>query len=357
MSEEFSLNLLKTLPKMEAVEAPEWDGIPRFGYSPDHEQSLMFQESLAIPRMCAVQDFGDTLAEPKEDVFLWLGLMKQKPSWVRGNQAIGSCVAWGAELVATMLMGIESTLGLYDWIEEASTEAVYGGCRVEARDGRLGGYSDGAVGAWAAKFHHEWGVVLRLDHSKITGIDEHDLRKYDGKKEKEWGNYGCGGKDDAGREDGKLDKIARLTPIKDVTSVQHVDEAEVAIRRLAPISIASGVGFGNMKRNADGVVAASGSWQHQMMGGGIRYLKGYMTVGMPHIRTASPRRDFRIFQSWGKSCSGPDPGITHEAISWCSWWAVEKDFQRILNARDSYAFSGVQGFKRRSIKDFTTGVL
>jgi hypothetical protein len=33
------------------------------------------------------------------------------------------------------------------WVEEAATEVIYGGCRVEALGRRLGGYEDGAAGS------------------------------------------------------------------------------------------------------------------------------------------------------------------------------------------------------------------
>jgi hypothetical protein len=87
-----------------------------------------------------------------------------------------------------------------------------------------------------------------------------------------------------------------------------------------------------MKRNNDGVVRASGSWSHQMAYAGVRWKNGE-----PFLRQ---------FQSWGpKSCSGPDPGITHPAISGCSWWTAPDDADRQLKQSDSFAFAGIQGFE------------
>jgi hypothetical protein len=88
----------------------------------------------------------------RRDVFLWLPLLAVKPHWRRGAQEIGSCVAWGAELVATMLMAMQHVAGESSWTEEAATEPIYGGCRVEALGERSGGYTDGAAGSWAAEW-------------------------------------------------------------------------------------------------------------------------------------------------------------------------------------------------------------
>lgn len=314
-----------------------------FGYVPNVEATEGYCDTLAFPRV-ADTPLMATLGDGPDEVYLWQALLSCKPDWERGRQLNGSCVAWGAELAATMLMAIEASQGRYDWIAEAATEPIYGGCRVEADGGRLGGYSDGSYGAAAAKWLRDWGVVLRLDHSQKTGIAEHDLRVYSGKKEKEWGNFGCGGSDDAGREDGKLDKIAKETPVKDVTRVLTCDELDVALSNLKPVTVASGVGYGGMQRNASGVVRASGSWAHQMMFGGRRRIKGLVTPGVSHA-LATPRRQFRQFQSWGpNSCSGPDPGIDAPAVSGCSWWTEEADAQRQLNARDSFALSRIEGF-------------
>ena len=158
----------------------------------------------------------------KKDTFLWLPLLEVKPNWRRGSQGIGDCVSWGAELAATILMAIQHVHGGDRFTEEAATEAIYGGCRVEARNKKTGGWSDGAFGSAAAKWLRDWGVLLRKDYSVITGNAEHDLRKYNKTKAKQWGNYGCGG-----AKDGKaLDEIARKMPIEQVVAVDTLDEAE-----------------------------------------------------------------------------------------------------------------------------------
>lgn len=315
-------------------EAIDWDGVERFGNEPDPAETEEFVATLERPRL-ATHCSHLMKSTEKQDVMLIDKLFDFEPDWIRGAQGIGDCVSWGWELGDTIWMAIASYLGLMEWQGTAATESIYGGCRVEAAGGRLGGYRDGAFGGYAAKWHTNWGVLLRKDYSQETGIPEHNLTKYSSKKAKAWGNFGCGGKDDAGREDGKLDKLAKLFPAIGVTRVLHTDELDAAMRNGYPVPTCSGVGYGNMKRNSDGVVRASGRWPHCMLFAGVRWVKG--------------RRQFRQFQSWGRSCSGPDPGITIPAISWCSWWTTEEDAQRQLNARDSFAIGGINGFPEQKL--------
>lgn len=243
------------------------------------------------------------------------------------NGMVGAnCVSWGAELAATMLMALQHVKGTSLFIAEAATEAIYGGCRVEALGKSRGGTSDGATGAWAAKWMRDWGVHLRVDYSKQTGIAEHDLTRYDGRRAKSWGDFGCGGSQDGG----KLDTIAKELPVQHVVQCKTVEEAAAAIQNLYPVTIASMAGFGQMKRDANGICRRSGEWAHQMMLGGVRW-----RAGQP---------EFRCFQSWGpNSSSGPDPGINNEAISGCSWWITTEDCAWILRTGDCWITGDIRG--------------
>lgn len=295
---------------------PQWDEINRAASSCGHVGSVN-------PRL---------FSSRKVDTFLWLALLEVTDGkWKRGSQGIGDCVSWGAELAATTLMSLQHVQGTNRFIAEAATESCYGGARVEARGRQSGGWSDGAYGYAAANFYRDWGVTLRIDYSKQTGNPEHDLRRYSKSKAKDWGNYGCGGQKDKG----KLDAISKQMPILQVVQVKTVPEAENAILNGYPITIASAVGFKGIRRNSEGVVRRSGRWMHQMVVLGVRYLKGKLY--------------FRVFNSWGKCASGPDPGIEHESIRDCSWWITEQDMAYILKSGDCWAFSDVQGMPKRDI--------
>lgn len=302
-----------------------------FGYHADVEATQRFNASLPLRSFSETPAYGNDNAP--DEIYLWTALLVLHTAWKRYAQGIGDCVSWGWELCCTMMLAIMARAGRAEWITTAATESIYGGARVEADGGRLGGFMDGAFGGGAAKFLSRWGCLLRLDYSKETGIAEHNLTEYSADKAKSWGNYGCGGKDDAGRDDGKLDKIAKRFPVS-VVPVRTVDEAWSAIGNGYPIAVCSNVGFDNGRnrnvRNADGVIAAAGRWSHCMMFAGRRKLNG--------------RRQFRCFQSWGFSTEGPDPGIQEEAVSRCSWWVDERDAERMLAGQDSYAVSFVDGF-------------
>jgi hypothetical protein len=264
----------------------------------------------------------------KRDVLLWPPLQAVSPLWKRGSQAIGDCVSWGAELACTLLLAQLAVAGEADWVGEAATESIYGGCRVEVHGRPIMRYEqDGAAGSWAANWLNKWGVLLRLDYSQETGNAEHNLTRYSGDRAKDWGYHGNGGRTDKAI----LDNLAKAHPVKDVSQVNTVEAAEAALQVGCPITVASQVGFEG-QRNSEGIVRRRGSWPHQMCLVGLKY-------------TASGTPLFRLANSWGKSAAGPDPGITWQAISDCSWWVVPEDLQVILREEDSFAFSKVEGFK------------
>jgi hypothetical protein len=302
------------------------------GWTPRPDLTRAF---VATAQVRTLSQAAPHLLPPRDqvDTYLWLPLLQCKPAWHRGNQAIGDCVSWGAELCATMLMAVQHALGISTWVEEAATEPIYGG-RAELGQGS---WSDGWWGSGAAQWLRDYGVILRQDYSQSTGNPETDLRAYSGTRAKNWGYYGCGGRPDG--ISGRFDQVAKEHPVRITTAVPTVDELEAAIRNGYPVSVASGVGYGSIVRDSDGVVRRSGSWSHQMMFGGIRY---------------HPKRGrlFRQFNSWGACASGPDPGIDSEAISESSWWTTEEDAQRQLDAEDSFAFGDAAGWPARKLPDW-----
>ena len=298
------------------------------GWRPDEERQADFR----MENGTLFQANPSLMNTSRKDVFLWLALMTLLPGWRRGAQKIGDCVSWGAELAVTILMALQHHKGQGRFITEAATEPIYGGGRVEAQGKTRGGYQDGSFGAAAAKWLRDWGCLLRLNYSLETRNAEHDLTAYDGNKAKEWGNFGCGGE----RDNGVLDGAARLMPLQHVVAVDSVEAAAAAIMNLYPITIASMAGFGDMKRDANGIVRRNGQWAHQMMIGGVRW------------RGGEPQ--FRCFQSWGpRSCSGPDPGIDHPAISGCSWWITSEDMAWILRTGDCWIFGDLIGLPKQTL--------
>lgn len=297
-----------------------------FGWHPDRRHTERFVNEL--PHGVLDRDVPRLMRQRAgRDALLWEPLKKVHPGWRRGSQGIGDCVSWGAEFVCTLLLAQLAAEGAAEWQAEAATEPIYGGCRVEIHGRPIMGYSeDGAAGSWAAKWLNDYGVLLRINYSHETGNAEHDLRTYSPQRAKEWGYRGCGGKNDGG----SLDNVARQYPVKDVSQVRTVEATAAALEAGCPITIASQVGFEG-QRDGEGIIRRRGQWPHQMCLAGVKY----RTDGTPL---------FRCVNSWGKSASGPDPGIDWPALSDCSWWIVPEDLAVILRDQDTFAFSKVAGF-------------
>lgn len=275
----------------------------------------------------------------KAPIILFDAVKPLFPDWSRGSQGIGDCVSWGWELVIFLTVCCGIKLGeAVELAAEFATESIYGGSRVEANGGRLGGYSDGSIGAWAAKFVTEaGGALLRIDYSKTTGIDEHDLRRYSADKAKAWGNFGNGGKNDKG----KLDALAQEVPVKKAYRVTTWDQYVAAIESGYAVAICSDQGLG--ERDRYGFAPPKGTWYHCMGGTGVRY----------------DRPGGLITNSWGNSWGTNAPFYvdveTNNALDYwpavikCSAWVEKNVIERMLRQGDSFAVTGVDGLKRREI--------
>lgn len=263
----------------------------------------------------------------KVDTLLYEPLLYCQPNYQRGAQAIGSCVAWGAELACTLLVAKRSfKLKRKSAFTEAATEPIYGGSRVEALGRTTGGWSDGSYGAAAAAWCQKWGVLFRQDYA--TGNAEHNLSAYDGKKEKNWGNFGCGGQNDKGL----LDEAAKNHPVKTISQCNSFEDVAAAIAGAkCPVTNASMYGS-SMRRDADGFAPWSTSWAHQMCWIGVRFGK------RPGVLNAN---------SWGpRSSSGPHwPASMPANIQGFTWWMDAVDVDKVCRSGDCWAFGDIDGWK------------
>lgn len=319
------------------------------GWTPDPDavESVLDDRNTPVFRMSADQErmmrssFED---QAKPPVILFDSLQALQADWKRGAQGIGDCVSWGWELGTTLSVAVDIKHKLRPWFWKGpyATEPFYGGARVEARGIKRGGYSDGAVGAYAAKFATKWGALPRLDYSTITGNKEHDLRAYSANRSKEWGNFGCGGAFDKDA----LDAICRLTPIIEAPLITSFAAAAGCIESGFPVVVCSDHGLSD-KRDKYGFVRPSGIWYHCMVFAGVRYDRpGLLDVN-----------------SWGNSWGLGNWYVnvkTGEIIEYwpeaqkCSAWLDADACDRMLRQQDSYAVCGVGGLQRRSI-DWTKG--
>lgn len=312
-----------------------------FGWTPDPEGVRRFLDELGDKRF-----FADAAPEAMDkaqrvDTFLYRAMAKAhqarygKP-WVCEKQGIGDCVAWGAMHAVWCSEAISWDLGL---IAEPplipSTEAIYGGSRVEARNKPegSGGWSDGSYGGAAARWLRDWGVVYRQPFHDLG----YDLTTYSADRAKQWGNYGNGGQGDKGR----LDTVAKKHPARHVVAVRTWDELVAAITAGFPVTIASNQGFAS-RTDESGVLEARGTWMHQMCIVGIRFAD----KAPPGVKAVDAAL---VLNSWGTkwiSYAGKYPADQPDG----SFWATRPVVERILRQDDSYAIGDIKtGFKWRDI--------
>ena len=314
-----------------------WSADDNYGYRPDPRGVEAFLAELPEPLFRQAGE--ETIREAKGvDTFLYRSAVKAhqtlygKP-WVVERQGIGDCVSWGWAHGIWIAQAIDWETGrLAQPPPFPSTEAIYGGSRVEARgrsgDGSspVGGYSDGSYGAAAARWVRDWGVVYR---EQIGG---HDLRVYSAQRAKAWGAYGNGGQGDGG----KLDTLAKKHPAGHVALVTTWAEAAAAIEAGFPIPVASMQGFAS-QTDAQGYAAASGQWAHQMCFVAVRYQKN-----------GSPSDALLCLNSWGPrwlTYKGKFPLDQPDGSFWVSRPTVES----MLRAKDSFAVGSVAGFGWRDL--------
>lgn len=276
------------------------------------------------PVAATMAKFSDTPAfkafqgdEPKH-VYLWEAyrtLHGNAPP-ERNQGGVGSCVSFGTASAIESTLANQVLLGLVGEYRDIAQEVIYAGSRVEVGGGKIRG--DGSIGAWAAKFVVQWGIVSR------GNVGRYDLSNYDEARCRSWGRTGV--PDD-------LELEAKKFPVSDAAAIRNWVEAKKALANGYGIAVCSNIGF-TMRRDANGVCKASGTWAHCMA------LDGY------HIEPDG-REYGHITNSWGDNAhTGP--------VGWgnpnhAGFWAESRTVERMLFAADSWAFSGVTGFPARKI--------
>jgi len=313
-----------------------------FGYTPNPEETEWILSDPDVPVWTMSPGDSAKIAKQSRDgqpIILFDALRPLHPNWKRGAQGIGDCVSWGFELCCTLATAVDIYVDKepWAWKGEYATEPIYGGSRAEARGKTTAGYSDGSYGGAAAKWLTKWGALRRVDYSLRTGDPEHNLLRYDAKKAKSWGNYGCGGKNDKSL----LDNVAKEYPVKEAYLCTKYEDAVSAIENGWPIAVCSGQGLG--QRNRDGFAPPYGSWSHCLACTGVRYDKPGLL----------------ITNSWGNSWGlqnpfGPGLDDYWPEVVKCSAWVDANTVERMLRQQDSYIITGVNGLERREI-DWSQG--
>jgi hypothetical protein len=341
-----------------STEAPQAkDGFLDFqsqmGYEPNPQANAEFLESLgpdALFRDAAPGLFADPPPLPKareenrEGVFLYRFLRnayatKYGVDWVVDQQLIGDCVGWGNKHGVDHATAIQYVLGMIaDW-KPVDPTSIYGLSRVEARDypgdGKkpYAGYRDGSSGSYAAKGLLKFGCLFLREEYPFGTLT------YSKDRARDWGAYGCGGKNDNGR----ADEICREHPIQKAALVKTFPEAVKAIESGYPVVVCSQIGFGDelpVTRDAQGFLRERSTWGHCMCFVGVRY----------------DRPALLCLNSWGpKWVVGPKfPSDQPEGSFWIEQKTVEKMLRnptRYGDLPDSFALSAVEGFPFRPISN------
>lgn len=285
------------------------------GWVDDPDAVAVVASSLDYPT------FGDTPAAgmadsdlPKE-VFLWDAARKILGGLLppRNQGKVGSCVSFGTNRAVEYTYLSEIARGEPEEYRDFAEEVTYGGSRVEIGNGKIRG--DGSIGAWAAKFVSQWGMVDRAIHGSI------DLRQYSETRCREYGSTGV---------PLPLENVAKKYPVKTVTLCKLVENLKKALAQGYAAAVCSSQGF-TFARNADGIASPSGSWGHCMCFCGYAEIAGKLY--------------FRIDNSWGSQAHTGPTGPGNPGPE--GFYAAADVVQKMLSMGDTWLFSGVEGFPKR----------
>lgn len=259
-----------------------------------------------------------------EDVYLWRAVRKAaklpETAYPNVNQlSVGCCVGCGWKHSCDVVQATAISNGAaFEW-KPVSVEVIYAGSRVEVGGGRISG--DGSVGAWAAKWCKDYGIVSMEKHGAT------DLTTFSPSRARQWGARGRGVPD-------ALEPLAKTHPVKSTALVRTAAEGKKALQQGYPIAVCSDQGF-TMERDAQGRARPQGQWNHCMAIIGYRAAKDGRSEA------------FFILNSWGDQAhTGP---VWPADAPVAGFWADANVVNRMLSQGDSFALSDVVGFPGRKV--------
>ena len=282
------------------------DLAPLGGWRHDPEEVARQLATMPRPRFAADAPWLDGSGSGKTTLLYKAFKDVNKGSYIDyPAQTIGDCVSHGFGHGVDLLEAVQIALGhSNEEFHQTATEAIYGMARVDI-GGERGSYSDGAVGAWAAKAVSTLGTVDR----SIVG-------PYDGQRAKAWGADGV---------PPAIQQKAARHKVKSTSLVSTYEELEDALANGYPVTVCSNQGF-TLQRDQDGYCRARGRWGHCMLIVGVR---------------ADSRPGACIFQSWGPTLPSGPLGLDQPPNS---FWADRDVVEAMLSLRDSWALSQFDGY-------------
>ncbi len=232
------------------------------------------------------------------------------------SQNRGTCVSRGTKTACQdSLNWAISTGELLGGPTLVAYEPIYGGARIQIGRGSLG-RSDGAIGAYAAQYVHDYGLVQRGVYGTIDLSRSHeDLAVI-------WGNPGHG-------VPASIVSESSAYKVKACFRCQTADDIADAIAAGYGVAFCSNVIWGSV-RDGDGMCRPSGS------GGHCEAVRGVFVDW-------KGRRCFVRQQSWGEHPNGPPyvrlMGGRLVKLPQGAYGAYEGDMASALRTGEAWAFS------------------
>lgn len=228
------------------------------------------------------------------------------------GDCVSHCVRGAADVARANDPDIATT---EDWVDRTATEPLYG-----ARGHGGQGASCSQIVGWA---HKTGGLMLRQRYADL-GLD---LTKYDANIGARWGSRGV---------PSAVTSEAAKHRIGTISLVTTWQQARDAIANGYGLCCCSDVGFSSMRRDSEGVIRPSGTWHHAMQWHAV-----------DDTRDGDCR--FCVQNSWGWNwVSGPAVHDQPEG----SFWITQKTAQYMISQGGTYAVSNVNGFPKRTLKDW-----
>lgn len=240
-------------------------------------------------------------------------------------QETGDCVshAYGSGIDILAAIQVANSIAPQVWVNEAATEIIYAGARVQAHvqlNGEVPFNGEGATGVEGAQFVKEYGVLLRQKYGK------YDYRKYSGEVADLLGSRGV---------PVELLVLCKLHNVQTTALVKSWEEARDAVANGHPVIMCSNVGFSMRRgRDTDGfLVPGHQPWYHAMLIAGVD--------------DNAKRAAGLIINSWGSDWID-GPTRLNQPLG--SFWADASVIDRAMRQGDSVAISSFQGFPLQSIE-------
>lgn len=284
-----------------------------FGWVHRPENIAAIRAALPQPDFAATEAGRAEYSGP-EDVFLWDACRHVTGDLLppRDQGSVGACVGFGTASAIEHLLCVQIAAGQGGTFRDLAPEIIYAGSRHEIGNDAIRG--DGSVGAWAARFVHDYGVLPRDRYRNL------DLTRYNERLCRSLGRTGV---------PDHLEPITRQHPVRTIANVRSFDECRAAIRNGYPLIVCSDQGF-LLDRDAEGFAIPHGTWMHC-----------FAIVGI----CGGERPGAFLLNSWGASAHAGPRG--RGSPSPAGFWVDAAVVDRMLRQGDSWAFSQVQGFPAR----------